>query len=129
MHMTKNGLVTAGVMAAMITASSVALGGSVDNTPVYVLPSVYASGALSGARYSTDDSQEIGCAAYATSSGPGAFCWAEDATGHYLSCATTDPNISATARGVNAASYVYFSVSTYGECTSVYVYNFSEYMH
>jgi hypothetical protein len=114
------------VVCGVLALGGVALGGQQWGNPVEVnLSAGYARGSLGDARSSADFVQMIGCY---NSSGPGyavVACEAQDASGVYKSCATSDPYMVASARSIGAGSYVFFRWDASGNCTAVHVTNYS----
>jgi hypothetical protein len=112
-------------------ATSVAAGGYVYTPNVTVYSSSTGGefyGTIAAARYGSDNNQQLDCEFY-YSGGPGAYCWADDAADHYVSCGTTDPNQIATLSKMSAMSYVYVQFDGNGTCTFVEVDNGSTYLH
>ncbi len=73
-----------------------------DNTDGYVLIGAY--GTMTGARYSTDNQQYIGCSADSVSNG--ISCSARDQIGRYISCYSTDPKLVAAVNAMTDSSYI-----------------------
>jgi hypothetical protein len=82
----------------------------------------YAYGAIGSARASTDSVQYIGCSSYGTSGA----CVAQDATGsNWKMCAWSSAAAAAAVHSIGPHSYIVFYWDTSGNCTNVYVSNYS----
>jgi hypothetical protein len=76
----------------------------------------YFSGGISAVRYSPDNLQYIGCG---LGSGPGGFCQATDAAGHYAVCSFgNQPGLIAAVQAINSTSTLYVQFSG-GNCTYI----------
>ena len=76
-----------------------------------------ASGNLGDVHNSADELEFIGCTLY----GDMGYCFAEDRTGLYRGCSTTDSQWLNAIRALNSDSYMYFAWDDYGWCTAVIV--------
>lgn len=111
------------------TTSSLADAGYYANNGVTV-QSTYAYGSIGAARHSSDSNQYIACETFASSgSSPEVYCYANDASNKYLSCASLDANLVAVGGRANSASAIYFSTDGSGTCTGIYVTNGSHQLY
>lgn len=83
----------------------------------------YAFGSMSSARDSADSTQYIGCNMYSTL----AVCYAENASGTFGMCSTSDPAMMTLARSLDSGSWLSFDWDANGTCTDIQVNNFSFY--
>jgi hypothetical protein len=85
-----------------------------------------ASGAIRPTRYSSDGTQYIGCA-MASDAVSSAYvsCSALNSAGSYLYCYTSTPSTAAlnALSSVNDTSFIYFQVSSSGQCTYLSISN------
>ena len=110
-------IVVAAFVATGVTVIS-AWAGYKGNFPVYVnTSSRVAGGALSSARNSADTIQSLGCAVWSLPGTRYAQCYAEDASGTYVSCMTTDASMIATASTVTGDSTLDFDWDVNHNCT------------
>ena len=116
------------VVATVVSASAfvvpIARAGLLYDTPVtinYTYSQAY--GSIGSARNSTDQIQYLGCEAKVGY----ADCIAEDASGNWVMCSTTDPAMIAIAAGTNGDSEINFIWNGNGQCTNLWVANFSHY--
>jgi hypothetical protein len=117
------------VILGIATTSSLADAGYYQNNVVTVTSS-YALGSVGAARHSSDSTQYIACETFASSGYPDeVYCYANDATNKYLSCASLDANLIAVGGRVNSASAIYFSTDGAGTCTGIYVTNGSQQLY
>jgi hypothetical protein len=96
------------------TQSLPAWAGLVSNTQVTILHDsnntfklIGAYGTLTGARYSADTQQSIGCG----DSVNGIFCSAKDKIGRSVSCYSSDPKLIAAVNAMTDSSYINFRVN------------------
>lgn len=89
--------------------------GLVSNTQVTILHGgnngfelIGAYGTLTGARYSADNQQFIGCSARVSN---GIFCSARDKIGRYVSCYSSDPKLIAAVNAMTDSSYISFRMA------------------
>ena len=90
-----------------------------------------ASGSLTGARYSADSRQSIGCSAYGFLLGDGlpyVLCSAQDETGKFLGCSSRDPRFADAVNAMTDSSHIYFTTSGTGLCDELTVINDSVYL-
>jgi hypothetical protein len=123
-------LLSFGAALAVFGGATVAVAGQVYSNPVVISSANgYFQGMVATARYSGDYNQDIGCNVIG-STPPMAVCWATDASNHYVSCYTDDPNLVAAAGLVNSASNIlaYYSQST-ADCTYIRVGSGSNFLH
>jgi hypothetical protein len=137
----KRGLVKLGSVVA-IAAAALGLGTQVsaglrDLRQVYAVRysngTVYGDGSVSGARYSADAVQWIGCSNYTFSSGsPNEYlsCSAKNAAGAFVSCTilSSDAGFWALRDAValvSTNSHISFNGNASGKCTSISVQDFS----
>jgi hypothetical protein len=94
-----------------------------------VVSNPVAYGSVHSARYSSDNRQFIGCAAYGSTSSSTTYvaCSAQDASGHSLYCATYNPSyyVWQAAMHVNDSSEIIFNVDSNYNCTYIYISNSS----
>jgi hypothetical protein len=99
-----------GLAAAACVATSLATAGQSDLEGVQIYKSAsynYIEGAMAGARFSRDTSQNIGCSTQAFQGGGQlAECYATDANGVQAWCVTTDPSLVAVAGRVTSTSVI-----------------------
>jgi hypothetical protein len=83
-----------------------------------------ASGTMTGARYSADNTQFIGCDIHSGSKG--ISCRAKDKTGKYVYCESSDPKFIAAVNAMTDSSYIkfYFARGT-SQCSELIVNNSS----
>jgi hypothetical protein len=90
----------------------------------------WASGSLTGARYSADKSREqIGCRAYTLSTYSWTSCHAMDSAGRALSCGSGDWKFLDMVQGMTDSSFIYFGIdgnSNPGTCSHIRIYNGSD---
>lgn len=84
--------------------------------------SVGAYGTVSGARYSSDNVQYIGC--YTRNNNSGA-CFATDSSGNYKTCYTTDPSTVQMMLSTGPLSYISFTFDSNGNCNYLFIENAS----
>jgi len=127
---------TAALGLALFSNSLPARAGLATRNEVYIDPSgTTAQGSLTGARYSADNGQYIGCDVYfdrRPNSGPwaSAYCFAGDKTGRSTYCSSTDARFIDAVKGMTDSSHLYFRVSnTYTRvCSDLEVTNDSAYL-
>lgn len=86
------------------------------------ISSSYAYGSIGSARASADATQYIGCSSYGTSGA----CVALDATGNnFKMCAWSNAAQAAAVHSIGPHSYIVFYFDTSGNCTNIYVSNYS----
>jgi len=108
----------------VLSIGAVAHAGSKEPWPVSInTTSRWAQGAFGDARNSSDQNQFIGCS---INNGQ-AYCAAEDASGHFVSCVTTATAFLNALNSLNGDSALYFAYNTSGVCSSLIVYNYSYY--
>jgi hypothetical protein len=120
---------------ALVSQSLPTWAGVATRNEVYISASgSYAQGSLTGARYSADSGQSIGCDYYYDLEFPGyppaAYCYATDRRGKHTYCFSRDPRIVDAVKGMTDSSHLYFSVPnlvTRG-CTDLTVDNASIYL-
>ncbi|MCY1033477.1 hypothetical protein OV207_18640 [Corallococcus sp. BB11-1] len=98
--------------------------------PVPVTISVAARtafGSLGSARASADNKQYIGVSTRIYVGGVDVYVYAEDASGNFATCYSSNPGFVAAARALASDSYVLFAWNTAGECTELSVYTMSYY--
>jgi hypothetical protein len=119
-----------GLGLATCLAAPVAIAGYVYSLPVTVYSGSSGEfwGTFSGARYSSDDNQQIGCYVTYSTGSPYTYCWADNAADTYASCGTTDPNVAALLGRLNDSAYLYVAYNSSG-CTEIEVGNSSIYIH
>jgi hypothetical protein len=122
--------VTVGLAFAACLAAPVAFGGFASPWQVGVNTDANGNGDgtgniwgnLSGARYSSDGVEYIGCDANAwAGTYSDAYCYARDSTGNYGSCMTTDPDLIANVRGINETGSLDIYYDASGNCTAIFV--------
>jgi hypothetical protein len=87
-----------------------------------------AYGTMGAARNSSDSNQMLACAIFGSAtSSLEAYCFATDQNGASLSCHSLNSNVIAAAQHAGSDSYIYFVADSSGTCTTVDVYNGSEY--
>jgi hypothetical protein len=107
---------TAVLGAALFSNSLPAWAGAATRNEVYISPSgASAQGSLTGARYSADSTQYIGCDVYIErrpNAGPyaSAYCFAGDKAGKSTYCYSTDARIVNAVKGMTDSSHLSFSV-------------------
>jgi hypothetical protein len=128
-------MATAVLGLALFSNSLPAWAGVATINEVYVSPGgSYAQGSRTGARYSADSEQFIGCFSFfdrGSSSPYGAvYCFASDKTGNYTYCASSDARIADAVKGMTDSSHIYFTVSspTTRICTDLTIDNASIYL-
>ena len=96
------------------TQSLPAWAGLASNTQVTILHDnnngfelIGAYGTLTGARYSADNQQYIGCADF----GSNIFCSAKDKIGRYVHCSSSDPKFIAAVNAMTDSSYINFRMA------------------
>lgn len=113
------------VVSASAFVASIARAGNTYEYPVtvdYYWKQAY--GALGSTRNTTTDQiQYLGCEANVGY----ADCIAQDANWNWVMCSTTDPAMVALVLGVSGDSAINFTYNANGQCTSLWVANFSEY--
>lgn len=102
------------MLSAAMTVSTIAVAGSTENKEVVINfdqagNEISASGVLSAARHSVDDTQFIGCKLHDDQLGSWAQCIAHDATGNSVWCETTDPAKLQTIAALKADSQLFFA--------------------
>lgn len=114
---------------ALLLNSIPAWAGNASVHEVYITTNT-ASGTLTGARYSADSRQQIGCDSHIalTSANPLVLCSARDKTSKALSCSSTDPRFANAVKGMTDSSYIYFAVTGSGLCSDLVVHNSSPYL-
>jgi hypothetical protein len=94
-----------------------------------VVSNPVAYGSVHSARFSADNKQFIGCAAYGATNSSSTYvaCSAQDSSGHSLYCATYNPSyyVWQAAMHVNESSDIIFNVDSHYNCTYIYIYNSS----
>jgi hypothetical protein len=114
----KKTLATALLVCSTLAFSGVTYAGLVGTNPVNIWTDSAgqsANGTLRDARNSADSSQYIGCSRYAYDTGSNMIvCYARTASGQYLSCQTSDPNMVRVAETLNSSAYLYFVVNPDG---------------
>ena len=97
--------------------------GLVSNTEVSILPdNSGAYGTLTGARYSADNQQYIGC----YDSSGGITCRARDKIGRSVYCSNSDPKFMAAVNTMTDSSYISFRVASgTSQCSELVVSNSS----
>jgi hypothetical protein len=91
-----------------------------------------ASGSLGSARNQGGTypygGQYIGCyTSFENGANGWGVCTAQDASGYYLACSTTNAELIRAMRTVTSDSYISFRADGGGYCTRVYIYNYSYY--
>lgn len=86
-----------------------------------------ASGTLGSVRNSSDSVQYIGCSMYTYDTGStiNVVCVAKDESGTLASCSTSASNFVEVATTLGSESHVLFSWDTSGECTYLFVSDYS----
>ena len=90
---------------------------------------VGAAGSLQSARYSSDNSQHIGCVVAEATAYSYVRCTAQDINGTWMTCKTADPKYIAVAHAMTSHSAITFSMP-YGSstCGFIQVINGSPYL-
>jgi hypothetical protein len=113
---------------ALLLNSIPAWAGYVSDFPVFVTTKS-ASGSLTGARYSADSTQYIGCDSHSPSTASSVYCSAQDSAGKSLYCFSTDPRFVDAVKAMTDSSHIYFAAASYGgACTELTVTNDSVYL-
>jgi hypothetical protein len=117
---------------ALFSNSFPAWAGNVSVHEVYInLDNSGAGGTLTGARYSADSTQSIGCDLHGVNSSLGPFtsCSARDKTGKALLCSTYDVRFADAVKAMTDSSYIYFSLAPGTDrCSDLVVHNSSPYL-
>jgi len=128
-------MATAVLGLALVSNSLPAWAGVATINEVYISPSrTNAQGSLTGARYSADSTQYIGCQSHSQlgSTAQSVYCSAADKTGRSLFCFSTDPRIVNAVKGMTDSSHLDFAASRdpFGNylCTDLTVSNESIYL-
>ena len=88
-----------------------------------------ASGTLTGARYSADSKQYIGCSFSHPSLGLIVDCSARDKTGKSLSCWSNDARFVDAVKAITDSSFIFFTVTPdTGSCGELVVTNNSSFL-
>jgi aldehyde:ferredoxin oxidoreductase len=128
--MKKSLLGVATVLAAGVLGTQAWAGGK-STTYVYVDTATFrtAYGSMGDARNSTDTTQHIGCVvtAYGTAGGISAQCYAQDATGRYASCTTTNSSYITAVSAITPNALIEFDWDSSGACTYLRIYTSSVY--
>lgn len=69
----------------------------------------FAHGTMTGARYSTDSQQYIGCS-FDNSNGPFVVCSARNKAGNSFICTSTNPKIAVAVKAMTDSSYLHFNM-------------------
>jgi hypothetical protein len=120
----------------LVSNSTPAWAGAATRNEVYISPSrTSAQGSLTGARYSADGGQYIGCDTYfdrRPNAGPpaSAYCFAGDKIGRHTNCFSTDPRFVDAVKGMTDSSHLYFRMSSTVTrvCTDLEISNESLYL-
>ncbi|MBM4257610.1 MAG: hypothetical protein FJ147_17165 [Deltaproteobacteria bacterium] len=90
----------------------------------------WATGSLTGARYSSDTSPEqIGCRAYTLSTYSWTSCYAKDNAGRSLTCGSGDWKFLDMVQGMTDSSFIYFGINgngSTGTCSDIRITNGSD---
>jgi hypothetical protein len=90
----------------------------------------WASGSLTGARYSANTSKEqIGCRAYTLSTYSWVSCHAMDSAGRSLTCGSGDWKFLDMVHGMTDSSFIYFGINgngNQGACSHIRITNGSD---
>jgi hypothetical protein len=89
----------------------------------------WATGSMTGARFSGDTKQNIGCTAYTFQSYSWTACFATDKTGKSLVCGSGDPRWAEVVQGMTDSSYIWFELgynSNGGDCKVIKIWNESD---
>ena len=127
---------TAVLVLAMFSNSLPVWAGAATRNEVYISAGgTSAQGSLTGARYSADNRQHIGCDTYfdrRPNAGPpaSAYCFAGDKRGRYTYCFSTDARIVDAVKGMTDSSRLYFQMSSTVTrvCTDLTISNESLYL-
>jgi hypothetical protein len=120
--------IAAFVALALVAIPGTALAGAAMSGGVYIAqwPNTrYAGGSVHDVRHTPDAVSNIYCydRAISPTSSQG-VCYATSATGEFLMCTTSDPNVRSIIRSINESSYIEFQVPNGGyDCSSLTVYN------
>jgi hypothetical protein len=117
--------VSAGLAASLLAATGMAVAGLKLDVPATInINGSYAYGALGSARNSSGTYQAIGCSVdgwvYNGTGYSAVSCFAQDSSGNYASCYTSNSDTMARAvTGMTSDSYVYFQWDATGSCTYI----------
>jgi hypothetical protein len=112
---------------ALGVVSSLAIAGTVNHVQVFVDSATRtAYGSMTGARFSADATQTIGCM-LVNSGSPYGWCLSRNAAGVYGSCTTTDPMHMQQITGLSNESYLYYQWDATGKCTYIFSKTDSQY--
>lgn len=114
---------TAALGLALSSTGIPARAGYVSDFPV-VVGTRFAQGSLTGARYSPDSTQYIGCNGYGSS----AWCSATDNAGKAVFCSIGDPRFADAVKAMTDSSHIYFAHTGNGICSELTVTNDSVYL-
>jgi hypothetical protein len=133
MKATLHKLIGTAVLGLALCSHSVpAWAGAATRNEVYISPSrTSAQGSLTGARYSADSQQYIGCNALSPSSShlyQLVGCSARDKRGRSLICFSTDARIADAVKAMTDSSHIYIRGTNNGACSDLEVSNESTYL-
>jgi hypothetical protein len=105
---------TAVLGVALFASSPPAWAGTATRNEVYISPSrTNVQGSLTGARYSKDSEQFLGCESHSArgSTAPLVYCHARDKRGNFFICRSTDPRIADAVEGMTDSSHLNIAAS------------------
>lgn len=91
----------------------------------------YAYGSMTGARYSADGIQFIGCISTASDNTTNnlVLCYAQDNIRNYRSCGSQDPKLQEAVQAITDSSYITFTIDrSNGQCRDITIYDESSYL-
>lgn len=117
------------LIATALFASATAFAGRKAANQIVSIYTNSAYGSVGAARNSADTVEQIGCQVYQYSSGMSfGACWANDKTGKYVSCNSSDPAMLSMMRSLQGDSAIaFYWDTTTGACSELLITNGSSY--
>jgi hypothetical protein len=124
-------MATAVLGLALFSNSLPAWAGAAIIDKVFISSTGYAKGSLTGARYSSDSTEAIGCYSGhqpGDTPSPYIYCSARDKKGVSLYCFSADPRYVDAVKGMTDSSHIYFRVTGSASCADLEITNDSKYL-
>ena len=123
---------TAVLSVALFSNSLPAWAGAATRNEVYINSGrTNVQGSLTGARYSADSEQYLGCESHDSSTAVLVYCFAWDNRGRFFACRSTDPRIADAVKGMTDSSHLNITAFKSGSeyvCSDLTVDNASLYL-